>query len=173
MKKIIAFLISVVMCVGFCSCGEPVYEKTVDELLKNGDYKQAQIQAEGDEKDKVLAENMVACVIKDVIKSSAYKNALSLSRAWCDCSTGEVLVWVNGEVGMRYYDTTKKHYKYYKNGRFICESESPSPNNILDSNVKRILEIEVNYNLELSQDSIDNIQHLYDEGLLDSVSSIS
>lgn len=141
MKKLIALLMAVIMCISFTACGQSTDEK------------------------------MVAYVIAKIIKSDEYRNALVLENAWCDTSTGEVVVCVDGDATNDKTGIVKCKYKYYKNGNFMLRKINPSSdvNSYYEEESKRLLEITQDSSLKLSKSSVNRIYHLYEENKLDNI----
>ncbi len=159
---------------------------SVDELLAEGNYEEAYKKAKGEEKTKVEYENLIAYICNDVSEGLKDPSSFKLREAWYDKSNQRIVLYVNGnnsygaQVGGYWYytyDEDDNKYELYTSLSSLEEEKTYSWDdsseklekllkNIARTTVKEIIRDD---DLEISKNSVDNINKLFEKKLLDDV----
>ena len=167
----------------------PTLFMSTDDLLAQGNYQKAYSSAKKDEKADIEAENIIAYICKDVVDSLTDPNSFNLRRAWYDTSEQRVVLLVGannsfGNVVTNYwyytYDDEDSEYSVYTTLSDLSEEKTYSWDDtseklekILKNAARSIVrDIISNDSMELKDSSVDNINYLFEEDILDNVELI-
>ena len=151
-----------------------------------GEYQKAYNEANADERKSILLENMIAYVAKDIPDSLKDPESFSLRDAWFDRNEKEMVLYVSGANSFGattssywyyIYDDDKREYQLYVTLSDLEEEEEYSwddSSEKLEKMLKNfarddVKEIIANNSYKLSKDGIKNINHLFEEDILENV----
>ena len=160
-----------------------------EELLAQGQYLQAYERASEEEKTDILNENQIAIICNEVVDGLKDPTSFQLREAWIDTSNEQIVLEVGAKnsyggfvVNYWYYtfDDEENEYSLYTTLTDLDEEEYYSWDdtedrlekllkNLARTKVESIMEDD---NLKLSSESIDNINQLFENDLLDSIEEI-
>ena len=159
------------------------------DLISEGNYKQAYKIASADEKENIYAENLIAVLSAESVEFLKDPSSFVLRNAWYAESSKEVVMQVSGKNGFGgtttsywYYTYSEedKEYQLFTSVSSLKDEELSkydSSDKKLEKTLNNIARISINAivskdEYELSKESIQNINDLFEEGVLDSVELI-
>jgi hypothetical protein len=165
----------------------PKLFSSVDDLLAQGDYEKAYATARAERKDDIVLENQIAYLSAIIVEHLFDRSSFELRDAWFDRGEQELVLRISGRNRMggmtsSYYyytfDNDDKEYKLYVSLSSLENEEARSSHTLAEtiemllknsarSTVKTIIEDSSN---RVDANIVRNIQRLFNEGLLDSVS---
>lgn len=167
----------------------PKFIKSPEDYTAVGDYEKAYSVAKDDAREAVVKENLIAYIAKDIPDALKDPTSFSLREVWYDEGAQQIVLYVNGANS---YGATVSNYWYYKyineNKQYelyttVSDLEEEETNDWDDSSevIEKILknaarrqieEIITNPEAKIEKASIKNINHLFEEGLLEEVELI-
>lgn len=168
----------------------PKFIKSPEDYTALGDYEKAYSVAKDEAREAVAKENLIAYLAKDIPDALKDPASFSLREAWYDEEAQSVVLYVNGANS---YGAAVSSYWYYTysadNGGYelyttVSDLESEETNDWDDTaeklekvlnNMARIYieKIVAGPEAKLEKASIKNINHLFEEGLLEEVELLS
>ena len=162
---------------------------STDDLLAQGAYAQAYERAGSDEKEDVLTENQIAYLCKDVIEELKDPSSFKLRNAWYDQEGQYIVLKVSGKnsyggVVSNYwcytYDSDKDEYELFCTLSDLDEEKAYSWDDTGERLEKwrkkaareRVKDLMADESIKIQDKSIENINHLFKEDLLDGVELI-
>lgn len=164
----------------------PKFIKSPEEYTAVGDYEKAYSVSKDDAREVVVKENLVAFIAKDIPDALKDPASFSLREAWYDEEAQAVVLYVNGAnsygaaVSSYWYYTYSADNEGYELYTTVSDLESEETNDWDDTaeklekvlnNMARIYigEIIADPEAKLEKASVKNINHLFEEGLLEEV----
>ena len=159
---------------------------STEKLLATGQYEKAYKNAKDSEKEDIAKENLIAVLCNDVIENYKDPSSIDLRDAWIDEGKKLVVLKTGGKnsyggVVFSYdyftYDETEKKYEFYCSLSSL-QKEDYSKYDDYDESIEKVLknaartvvsEVIRKDKYKLSDDSIDNINNLFKQDLLDRV----
>ena len=185
-----AFIFIIIAAIILCTNVLPKLMVSTTELLSEGKYEEAYQKAKSDEKEKILTENLIAYISNDASESLKDPSSFVLRNAWYDKSKQIIVLYINGNnsygasvSGYWYYtyDTDENEYQLYTSlssleneKTYSWDDYSEKLEKILKNAAREIVkDIIADDSLEVSKDSIDNINNLFEKRILDDVELLS
>lgn len=164
----------------------PKLFKSVDAYLAEGNYKKAYSVAKGDEKEEVRKENLIAYLSSGIPENLKDPGSFALRDAWYDQTKQRVVLHIAGAnsygatVTSYYYftyDDEDKEWSLYCSLSDLDEEKIYSWDDTSDmiekllynAARKEVREIISRSSLKLDKDAVKNINHLFEEDILDDV----
>lgn len=187
--KVKKIALIVVIAIAVIFVGVKVLPKifiSTEKLLAKGQYEKAYKNAKDSEKENIAKENLIAVLCNDVIENYKDPSSFDLRDAWIDEDKKVVVMKTGGKnsyggVVFSYdyftYDEADKKYEFYCSLSSL-QKEDYSKYDDYDESLEKILknaartvvsEVIKKDKYKLSDDSIDNINNLFKQDLLDRV----
>lgn len=110
LKKKIKIFIALISLIIICFVFVPNLFVSTDDLLEQGNYKEAYNRASKSEKERVLYENIFAYLSKQYKNALKNPDSFKLLNAWFDKDSDEIVLVISGT---NTYGGTVKSYAYY------------------------------------------------------------
>lgn len=184
---IIVGIIAVLAIAGFAFMKiSPKIFVSTDDLLAQGNYQEAYKKAKNEEKERIYYENAIAYVSSEIIEAYKDPSSFELREAWIDKSEKRIVLRTAGKNsfgGMtssyQYitYDKDDKKYEVYcslsdldDEKTYSFDDTAEKLEKILKNAARKIVkEIIKKDSYKVSSKTIDNINHLATQKLLDAV----
>lgn len=164
----------------------PKIFKSPEDYIAVGNYEQAYNVAKGDAREAIVKENLIAFISKDIPDSLKDPSSFSLREAWYDEVDQAIVLYVSGanSYGAKisnywYYtcDSDDGVYELYVTLSSLEKEETKSWDDESDVLMKilenaardRVKRMIADSSLKLDKTSIQNINKLFEEGLLEEV----
>lgn len=185
--RIIVVIIAILIIVGIVSSKVmPSLTVSVDELLSEGKYEEAYEKAKEKEKEKIEYENLIAYVSNEASESLKDPSSFKLRDAWYDKENQRIVLYVNGNnsygasvAGYWYYtyDEDDNEYQLFTSLSSLDDEKTYSwddSSEILEKTLKNaartiVKAIIADDDLKIDESSVDNINNLFKNDLLDDV----
>lgn len=184
-QLIIVALIAIVIAgiVTFCNTVLPRLLITPTELILEGNYVDAYKKADDDEKEDILNENLIGWISNDISESLKDPSSYVLREAWFDEENLRIVIYCSGNnsygalVSSYWYytfDEDENEFELYVNVSSLSSETVYSWDDTSETiekyltNAARLIikEIIAQDDLEISEDSVDNINTLFEKDLL-------
>lgn len=162
---------------------------STDDLLTQGNYEEAYKKAKSEEKEEIYYENAIAYVSSKIIEAYKDPSSFELRKAWIDKTEKRIVLKTAGKnsfggitTSYQYitYNKDEKKYKLFcslsdldNEKTYSFDDASDKLEKILKNAVRKIVkEIIQKDNYKVSNKTIDNINHLMSQKLLDTVTPL-
>lgn len=178
----------VILLLGGCVATKllPKIFVSTEELLAEGNYREAYDKAKKEEKQDILDENMMAVISNLAVEGLKDPESFILRNAWYDKSAKRVVLEVSGNnsygakvTGYWYFTYNKDDEKYvlYTSLSSLTEEKTYSFDDykeriekILKNAARKVVKNMINDDsIKIKKESIDNINNLFEKGILDDV----
>lgn len=187
-KAILIGVVALVVIVAIAAIFLKLF-RPMNDYLAEGDYEKAYSIASESEKNEVVKENIIAYISKDIPSMLKNPNSFELLDAWYDSTKRWIVLYVSGTnsyggtVASYYYYTPERDgngWELYCTVSDLEEDAIPEVNysddfydkfEIVIQNAAKsyISDVISDNSFKLGKNGIKNINHLFDEGVLNDV----